>query len=539
MKRSIAFILAIGMVVTGCGKTSVNLPLQGKQDSGDKKEDLVVENTDNGNADEEMLSEAGLVYVGKIYDYDNVTNETYGENFKLYANIKADSLEIRQAGYEDLQNALDKERAEIQKQMKDYKDNIESEMEFVANMVEEYDQVMEFESEVSLSRVDDKVFSFSRLIYEDLGGAHPNHVTVTRNYDTATGTELVLADVFTDVEGFRKLLVDRLEGYEYRAEFFDEWRDTVKNAFEGGDYRLEFLLTEDGVKVIFNNYDLGPYSMGSVELDFSYEELSDYIDSAYMFKKKKDFCKSLSASGAYNVQFDANNDGRNEYLSYSVMSQYYDGYENGATIEVNYGCDEATVKSVTCEAELTVDGAYLMKKGDRAYLYLQCGGSNDWESVQIIDLSNPEEGPIYVGYNEAGAFYNNIPVSTDYIMLEDRTNVCGTFQGHTAAQIGDDGQLESVDGEYVFGFYYGEASPYKVLKNIEALDITEGEESVTVKKGEKLIPYSTMDGDKITFIDEKGHYIRVQYDPESLDDWPKTINGYPEEEVFDGIIYAG
>ncbi|MBQ9921888.1 MAG: hypothetical protein IJO52_06855, partial [Clostridia bacterium] len=59
---------------------------------------------------------------------------------------------------------------------------------------------------------------------------------------------------------------------------------------------------------------------------------------------------------------------------------------------------------------------------------------------------------------------------------------------------------------------------------------------VEIGKGEKLIPYQT---DGKSFVDlktEDDRIVRMQID---ASEWPLKVNGVPEDECFEEILYAG
>ena len=104
------------------------------------------------------------------------------------------------------------------------------------------------------------------------GGAHPNSYTASQNFDLGTGQFIDPAQAADDPESFRagaaELLLEKVEALESRAEFWTDYARWNEGSavFDG-----------EGMLVIFSPYELGPYSMGSVELRLSYEELADLV----------------------------------------------------------------------------------------------------------------------------------------------------------------------------------------------------------------------------------------------------------------------
>ena len=60
----------------------------------------------------------------------------------------------------------------------------------------------------------------------------------------------------------------------------------------------------------------------------------------------------------------------------------------------------------------------------------------------------------------------------------------------------------------------------------------------TLPVGTKLSPYYAEGRTRMTFLMENGRYAVLEYD-ETEDDWMRIIRGVEEEELLDGIMYAG
>lgn len=108
------------------------------------------------------------------------------------------------------------------------------------------------------------------------GGAHPNSYTASQNFDLGTGQFIDPAQAADDPESFRagaaELLLEKAEALESRAEFWTDYAEIIARWNEGSA-----VFDGEGMLVIFSRYELGPYSMGSVELRLSYEELADLV----------------------------------------------------------------------------------------------------------------------------------------------------------------------------------------------------------------------------------------------------------------------
>ena len=112
---------------------------------------------------------------------------------------------------------------------------------------------------------------------EYTGGAHPNGAMTALNFDTATGAEIVLQDIFQgDYE--RRLmqeLVIALAAY-FKVE---PVTDEVVKGFLINDLYVSnnFILGKESITFIYNRYDIAPYSTGEILLDIDYNRIKDIL----------------------------------------------------------------------------------------------------------------------------------------------------------------------------------------------------------------------------------------------------------------------
>lgn len=127
--------------------------------------------------------------------------------------------------------------------------------------------VAECGSEVVLN--DGKHLTLAINGYTFQGGAHGNPYAVVATFDAATGKILTWDDVVTDKEAMKQLLEAKFR--EARAEAFQEgfeFDETFPFALP-----QQFGLTPTGIYCYYNPYEVGPYVLGSTEIDVTKEEL--------------------------------------------------------------------------------------------------------------------------------------------------------------------------------------------------------------------------------------------------------------------------
>ncbi len=199
---------------------------------------------------------------------------------------KIQYVTVEDSGYDALQKSLDKDNEESMDLAREaYEDNADYLKE--ANQSGENVTPYEMDSEVDVKRADEKVVSYVREDFSQLGGAHPSKYFTGKNYDAKTGEELSLRDVVSNYDGVYQYVLDELAQREKEDGnencYFDGYEDTVKQMFygvsddgstdtadgseESGLYPdmqavVQWYLEDDGLTVIFNDYDIAPYAYG-------------------------------------------------------------------------------------------------------------------------------------------------------------------------------------------------------------------------------------------------------------------------------------
>lgn len=230
--------------------------------------------------------------------------EEASENTDLPFSTRIQYVKVDESGYDALQKALDKDNADsLELAKEEYSYNA------LKNMVEENESAavpFALESTVLKKRADDKVVSYLRESYSQLGGAHPSTYFAGKNYDTKTGSELTLQDVVANYDDVYQYVLDELAKNEKQPEnencYFDGYEDTVKEMFYGnsdsesavtdanseetGLYPMpassvQWYLGDDGLNILFNDYDIAPYAYGPSLVTIPYDSgliVSEYAE---------------------------------------------------------------------------------------------------------------------------------------------------------------------------------------------------------------------------------------------------------------------
>lgn len=126
----------------------------------------------------------------------------------------------------------------------------------------------------TLSQPSQRALSIGFDIWEYTGGAHGNLYHAPRTYDLTTAQQLDLQDIFTETEQ----ALNRMSSYCY-AELAAHLGDMrVEDMLRSGtspdfDNFSAFLLTPDGIRILFAPYQVAPYAAGPQKVDIPLSEL--------------------------------------------------------------------------------------------------------------------------------------------------------------------------------------------------------------------------------------------------------------------------
>jgi len=148
------------------------------------------------------------------------------------------------------------------------------------------DGTVPYSYELSYSglRADSTIFSCVGCEYIYLGGAHPVTYYKTHTFDTKTGKELKLSDIFVTTDGLAKVIVEETEKQIEPKSSMPDKAETLKTVQKMIDEnRLQFGLTEDNFMVYFGSYAIGPYALGTLEIKIPYIRYSKMFNDKYVF----------------------------------------------------------------------------------------------------------------------------------------------------------------------------------------------------------------------------------------------------------------
>ena len=125
-------------------------------------------------------------------------------------------------------------------------------------------------SDYEVTYNEDNILSIVVTLYNYTGGAHGNTEKTAYNFDLNTGKTGYLKDFFNEEDNYRKVILD-----EVRAQISkepDKYFKDILNTLHGISYDQEFYLSNDGVVVYYDLYDIAPYVAGIPEFKIPYSK---------------------------------------------------------------------------------------------------------------------------------------------------------------------------------------------------------------------------------------------------------------------------
>lgn len=134
-------------------------------------------------------------------------------------------------------------------------------------------------NELYIERFDDKIFSVTSNCYEDRMGAHGGTVITGYNYDLETGKEIKFDKLIKDKQKLKELLVNYVNE-NYKDDLMDYYEETI-DSYINGDSEISYIITVEGINVVFQQYDIAPYAVGIITVPINYEKNKEMFNTNY------------------------------------------------------------------------------------------------------------------------------------------------------------------------------------------------------------------------------------------------------------------
>lgn len=394
-----------------------------------------------------------------------------------------------------------------------------------------------------VNRADNRVLSLGKSGYDYWGGAHGTGYSTGCNYNARTGEELRIQDVVTDVDTFAGLIEAKVyESGLTRDDLFLDEEETLKDYIlkAAANHTLNWEITNEGVTVWFNPYEISYYAAGMPSGSVSFAEHPE-VFSDYYAETARTYVYAIEGLDVSDIDFDG--DGKADELSVWASMDEYGTYE---TLKVS-------MKGVETSKDIwaySYDPYILHAADGKNYLYVICGSDNDYRMLEVFDING--SSAVYVGeVNNCGLraqlldassylYGEEILTDPENFYLESRMEVLSTYSASRKYHVGTDGMPVADEDFYQIDVStYEWREPLTAKQDVPCMQVAEDgsvtAENAVIPAGTSLMLYRT-DGSSLVDLKAGDTLYRIEVDHS---EWPYTINGVGEEEYFDGVMYAG
>jgi len=380
-----------------------------------------------------------------------------------------------------------------------------------------------------VQRADNTVLSFRSDSDVYWGGAHPDYGTAGINLDPDTGEEIALSDVVLDTYVLTTLLARRLQEKYPEVTFGSDLEIRLLSLKED---EFEWTLGYEGITFYFNPYVILPYAAGKPTATIWFDEAKELFNPDYLPLGSQAYAVKLPLFE--EVEFDLNpGDSNRDIIQISGLMGEYEAYEQ-LWLTINGTAYTYDIYAYSINAYLAMTGT-----GDdrNCFLYLESIGDSDYPTLTVYNLIGgfPEKICELSGSDFSGGTYSGKTVFTDpgSFRLDTRMDILGTRFGSREYSVDLDWGMPVPHQDYYdienYGIPLVSMIPLEVF-NLNAKtqqNLPAGTEFYAIRTdGETYMDFRLTDGIECRIgIDTSGY--------------PDLINGIPEDECFEGIMYAG
>ncbi len=515
MKKKIRQLAALGvammLVLGGCGEktaeqTAVKEPAIEIEEAAEPAEAQA-----EGEAEKEPVP---------LSIHVDTKNKTYyfedGDDAYLYLQYCDVTVEGEQ--YENLKRNIENWSLERSEGLRSLYASFEETAAEEAQNNESFDGYSLYQT-VSVARSDERIVSLSEDTWQYTGGAHGTAYRDGITFDSQSGKQLALSDIFSDYKNFKEDAVERMISYlqdNYGEELFEDYIATVEGLWKD-DMEPAWYLDGSGIVIVLQEYSVGPYSIGMPEVRLSYSEFKQYIKEAYLpgtvegtsrFAENQEIFLKLPE----------------KEKEYPMMLQY--AWEEDVPV-CSLWLDQ---NKKQLENFAALNGAYLVKSGEEFFCLVEVDMASDDCVTYVYRLTDGTIREIAQidGSVDSGNMNPHEIIMKSYVYL------LGTYSGIKTYTFDGKGGFFTADTEYQLW-----QNEYVLTTKTDLPVTLEGTES-TLPAGSHIVLNATDNETYVTFtIQETGQTgeLKVQ---RSEDDFNEvTINGMNENDCFETLPYAG
>jgi hypothetical protein len=384
-----------------------------------------------------------------------------------------------------------------------------------------------------VQRADNRIISMRFDRESNTGAAHPMRKVTGFNISTETGDLLSLSDVVTDAGQIKEMVKKELSE-QYIDYFFEEWEALFDEMKEED---LAWTLDYDGLTFYFSPYALSVYAAGVLTVDIDFADEPALFRRTYMTAPEQG---SVSEVTFYSPMELTGTNGVKDVLVVGQFREEGDDYHLKLEIEKN-GKNILAYDVYAYEYK-----AYVVTVAEKNYLFVEATADNDYDVLYVFDLSQDR---ITEPLEQMNAGFATVPIPTNMtaysfveeifnnpaeIRLSSRLDIFRTMSGTRCYTFDADAMTLVPQTDF---YLLDETQTPLVAKLPVEVTMLSDQTKETVPAGTE---FTFLRSDGRTYAEFRlpdGRECRVTR--EDGFGCPYTVNGVPEEDVFEGIIYSG
>lgn len=389
-----------------------------------------------------------------------------------------------------------------------------------------------YESVNYVQRADSRIFSMRSHYDAYTGGPRPFSGNVCLNLDPATGHKLTVVDIMKDWTQLPRRLAQGLkEKYSYWEDIDFSGVEEYLSSFSPDAYT--WTMNYQGVTFYFGVSEIAASAAGELEVTLWFDRDGLLFREGYNEMPAGGYATALAQLVENEVDLTPGDTVRdNIWICIS---------ENGGLgISIN---DEYTENKDFYA--FSMETYLVTPDNQRFFLYVDAHGENDYRTMYIYDLSSgfPEYITQFSGdgfyaewlVDDTGEenYYYQVFNDPTHFTLGTRINVLGTMTGWRDYHMMPATGIPQAETEYYH--LNGEDRELTSLIPVEVLILPE-QKTETIPEGSAFYFLRTNNETYVDMRLEDGRECRILI---SYHDWQPLVNGLPEFECFDGIMYAG
>lgn len=379
---------------------------------------------------------------------------------------------------------------------------------------------------VEVERSDQAIFSVSYCTELYRGGAHGGSVYGGATFDTKTGNKLNLKDIITDMDAYEEMAVpfvtEQVEE-SYGEVLFPEYEETIKKTILNPNW----MLTNYGLKLIYNEYELAPYVEGMIDVQIPYSKLADVMKPEYVIHSESPVMIKLEQGQDSYLWMN----GKETLLNFEAVVEEEEYWLKKVVISID-GRKKTVFKGEEYGTYYGADCFYLRNQDGKDYLILEKQADNDWRTLTLFAIE--DQKLVECDWMDCSIDDNFLHSPT--FKINKKIDLLGSYQASKHYFVDADGKFASDEDRYELMNELGTKWEVKLKAKKDVLVEVDGNE-FTLKKGSVIRPIAAEDT-KLYFLMEDGKEgsLMAEVNEES---YGYTINGVEEEKLFKGIMYAG